>query len=92
MIVWFPSVLVAIPLAIRRERAFQVTCWVVVGLLLVLAVLGVFFGLFAHLPAAVILTAATAVDPQKAPRRTTAAIRLGLLVTAVASVAWALAL
>ncbi|MFG1651769.1 hypothetical protein ACGFIE_17770 [Micromonospora sp. NPDC049275] len=90
-IAWFPSVLVAIPLGIKQARAFRVTCWVVVGLLLVLAVLGLLFGLFVHLPAAVILALATAVDPQKAPRRTKAAARLGPLVAAVASVAWALA-
>jgi hypothetical protein len=91
LVFWFPTVLVAVPLLINRAQAFRIACWVVMGLLLVLAVLGVWLALFAHLPAGLILVLAAATDPAKAPTRSRVATAVGKLATIVTIAGWAIA-
>lgn len=90
---WLPVLIAAMPLLAVHRRPFRNACWASAVLILVLAVPGFWFLSFVHLPTALILLAAAAADPRRAPKRACVAVVMGGLVAAVATTlfvtAWA---
>jgi hypothetical protein len=90
---WLPVLLAAIPLGVAHREPFRVACLVSAVLIIVLAVLGFWLEMFVHLPTALILLAASAADPRRAPRRALVAVVIGGSVAALATTlfvtAWA---
>ncbi|SCG54710.1 hypothetical protein GA0070613_2455 [Micromonospora inositola] len=88
---WLPVVIAAIPVMTVHGKPFRFVCRICAALLLALAVVGEFFGLSLHLPAALILVIAGAVDPGRVPGRARVAAIAGGLVSVMAVVGFAAA-
>ena len=82
-LVYAPAVgLIALPLAMRSWRPFQVTCLVVTALLLVAGVLLYFFAMFSLWPSAVMLLLALTPLARWRPRR------VAFLLALVVAIPW----
>ncbi|MFC0033550.1 hypothetical protein ACFFMM_28905 [Micromonospora chaiyaphumensis] len=82
---WLPVLIAAYPFIFVDRRQFFWACLESAVLILVLAVLGFWFLLFLHLPAALVLLAAMAADPRQAPERARVAVVIGGLLAATAT-------
>jgi hypothetical protein len=85
---WAPVAIVAMPLVTAARRTFVRLCLTSAALLVVLAVVGLYFALFIHLPAAFILVAA-AVSGLGRDGSYRMAVAIGLTLTLAATVGWA---
>jgi hypothetical protein len=85
---WAPVVIVAMPLLTASRRTFERLCLISAALLVVLAIVGCYFALFIHLPAAFILLAAALADP-RGDRSYRIAVAIGVTLTLAATAGWA---
>ncbi len=79
------AALIAVPLLAEARRTFTALCLTIGGLFFPLALIGVFFGLFMYLPAAVVLLAAPGFEARRRPVRVLA--RAAALLVASAALA-----